>query len=256
MPNTPSEIAALLFNENHHELVTFVLEEHKALLDTAEKNVQISHFASIKHTKKKKAEEQFIANLAAFNAEAIQAHNALGERLRELNLEVKHLQDKWKNKPIDFENETLRLDFQRIIYRKTRSLLSEFSGKLMYRLGDEIVLSHGDIKDRLNPSYFIRWKYYFTYSLKTSRYTSQETRSRSMREDRSKIRRCVVASHSLIRKNDGVHISFQLGRKKTKEAIVYLLKDSNSWKLTYKKDKQTGWYLDSKTDQFSLFGGK
>jgi hypothetical protein len=256
MPHIPSELAALLFDENHRDLVTAVLEEHKALLDTAEQNVYISRFASIKHTKKKKAEEQFISNLEAFNAEAIQAHIALGERLRELNLEVKHLLDKWKNKPIDFENETLRADFQRIIYRKTRSLLSEFSGKLMYRLGDEIVLSHGDLKDRLNPSYFIRWKFYFTYALNSSSYTAKETGDRSLKEDRSKIRRCVVAGRSRIRQNDNVYISFQLGRKKTKDAVVYLQKDLNSWKLTYKKDKETGWYLDSKTDRFSLFGGR
>ena len=254
MSHSPSELAALLFNPNHHDLVTHVLEEHQDLLDTTQNNVYISRFDCIKNTKRKKAEEQFITNLDAFNDLTILAHAALGSRIQQLRLEVKQLQEKWKNKQIDFENEDLHSDFQRNIYRKTKLILSEFSKTLMNRIGDEIALSQGNLKERLNPSYFIRWKFYFTYSLNNSKYLAIETSDRSLKEDRSMIRRCVFAKRSLVLRNDTVHISFQLGRKKTKEAIVYIKTGLNSWKLTYKKDQELGWQLHTKLDRFNLFG--
>ncbi|MBM3186559.1 MAG: hypothetical protein FJZ67_09665 [Bacteroidetes bacterium] len=253
MSLSPSELAELLFDQNHQDLVTHVLEEHKDLLDPTQNKVFISRFAYMKHAKTKKAEEHFITNLDAFNESAILAHASLGSRIQQMQLEVKHLQEKWKNKQIDFENDELHNDFQRIIFKKTKMLLSEFSKKLMNSIGDEIVLSQGNLKDRLNPSYFIRWKFYFTYSLNSSKYTEKETRDRSLKEDRSRIRKCIISMRSRIPQNDKAHISFQLGRKKTKEAIVYLQKDFKTWKLTYKKSDETGWHLDTKSDRFNLF---
>jgi hypothetical protein len=255
MTRTPSEIATLLFDENHQELVTTVLKEHEEMLDTNEYTVFISRYTCNTHTKKKKAEDYFIANLDAFNNEAMKAHAKLGERIQELNLEVKHFQEKWKNTSINFESEALQVDFKRVILKKTKSLLSEFSGNLMYRLGEEITISHGDLKDRLNPSYFIRWKFYFTYSLTSSKYTAKETGSRTLREDRHRILKCVESDNTRNLNKNEVHISFQLGRKKTKEAVIYLSKDFKTWKLYYKKDKEMGWQLESKTDRFSLFNG-